>query len=290
MVFGLQVNQLTGEPDPGEFHRSAHTAGSLRADLEAAGFEVLRVEMRWTHNQETLQAVARKPKADHGLPESRATQHSQVARPGDPVRRTVQGRQGCRRRSTSRRAPTQAGLVPRSARSCSITRRTSVLDDELLGTEDDLRKERDGWWATMWLDQSAPLLGSGRYACCAAVQAVRLVRIASPSRPQGRRRRDCCAGPTSNRRSPRHHPTSSRSSSPSRRSSTSLLPVSSRMTSRASSTRTSLTLVVTCPPTAMTWRWNDYWRRPAATSQSPWPVAGPSNPATLATRVLKGNP
>ena len=62
MVFGLQVNQLTGEPDPGEFHRSAHTAGSLRADLEAAGFEVLRVEMRWTHNQETLQAVARKPK------------------------------------------------------------------------------------------------------------------------------------------------------------------------------------------------------------------------------------
>ena len=56
MVFGLQTSE-------GEFHRSAHTSGSIRADLEAAGFEVLRVEMRWTHNQETLQAVARKPRA-----------------------------------------------------------------------------------------------------------------------------------------------------------------------------------------------------------------------------------
>lgn len=55
MVFGLQ----TGE---GEFHKSAHTAGSIKADIEAAGFECLRVEMRWTHNQETLQAVARKPR------------------------------------------------------------------------------------------------------------------------------------------------------------------------------------------------------------------------------------
>lgn len=54
MVFGLQTSE-------GEFHRSAFTAAILRADLEAAGFEVLRVEMRWTHNQETLQAVARKP-------------------------------------------------------------------------------------------------------------------------------------------------------------------------------------------------------------------------------------
>lgn len=54
MVFGLQS-------DEGQFHRSAHTAGSLKADLEGAGFEVLRVEMRWTHGQETLQAVARKP-------------------------------------------------------------------------------------------------------------------------------------------------------------------------------------------------------------------------------------
>jgi predicted SAM-dependent methyltransferase len=54
MVFGLQT-------DDGEFHKSAFTTGILRADLEAAGFEVLRVEMRWTHNQETLQAVARRP-------------------------------------------------------------------------------------------------------------------------------------------------------------------------------------------------------------------------------------
>ena len=52
MVFGQQWNE-------GEFHKSAFTAAILRADLEAAGFEVLRVEMRWTHNQETLQAVAR---------------------------------------------------------------------------------------------------------------------------------------------------------------------------------------------------------------------------------------
>ena len=54
MVFGLQS-------DAGEFHKSAFTTGVLRADLEAAGFEVLRIEMRWTHNQETIQAVARKP-------------------------------------------------------------------------------------------------------------------------------------------------------------------------------------------------------------------------------------
>ena len=55
MVFGLQDG-------PGEFHKSAFTAQIVQADLEAAGFEVLRVEMRWTHNQETLQAVARKPR------------------------------------------------------------------------------------------------------------------------------------------------------------------------------------------------------------------------------------
>jgi len=30
--------------------------------LEAAGFEVKRIEMRWTHAQETLQAVCSKPK------------------------------------------------------------------------------------------------------------------------------------------------------------------------------------------------------------------------------------
>lgn len=50
MVFGHQAHE-------GEFHKSAFTAALLRADLEAAGFEVKRIEMRWTHNQETLQAV-----------------------------------------------------------------------------------------------------------------------------------------------------------------------------------------------------------------------------------------
>lgn len=55
MVFGHQANE-------GEYHRSAHTAGSIRSDMEAAGFEVLRVEVRWTHSQETLQAVARRPR------------------------------------------------------------------------------------------------------------------------------------------------------------------------------------------------------------------------------------
>lgn len=29
-----------------------------------------------------------------------------------------------------------------------------VLKDDGLGTEDDLRQERDGWWATLWLDRS----------------------------------------------------------------------------------------------------------------------------------------
>ena len=55
MVFGLQSSD-------GEFHKSAFTAQLLRADLEGTGFSVLRVEMRWTHNQETLQAVAEKPR------------------------------------------------------------------------------------------------------------------------------------------------------------------------------------------------------------------------------------
>ena len=54
MVFGTQS-------DDGQYHKCAFTAASLRADLEAAGFEVKRVEMRWSHSQETLQAVAVKP-------------------------------------------------------------------------------------------------------------------------------------------------------------------------------------------------------------------------------------
>ena len=54
MVFGLQTHE-------GEFHKAAWTASVLRADCEGAGFTVKRVEMRWTHNQETLMAVVVKP-------------------------------------------------------------------------------------------------------------------------------------------------------------------------------------------------------------------------------------
>jgi predicted SAM-dependent methyltransferase len=54
MVFGQQTSE-------GEFHRSAFNSQLLRGDLEGVGFEVKRVELRWTHNQETLQAVAVKP-------------------------------------------------------------------------------------------------------------------------------------------------------------------------------------------------------------------------------------
>jgi len=54
LIFGLQSHE-------GEFHKSAFTAGSLKADLEGAGFHVERVEYKLTHNQETLQACARKP-------------------------------------------------------------------------------------------------------------------------------------------------------------------------------------------------------------------------------------
>ena len=53
MIFGTQAND-------GEYHKCAFTAATLRADLEAAGFEVLNVSLKWTHNQETLQAVCRK--------------------------------------------------------------------------------------------------------------------------------------------------------------------------------------------------------------------------------------
>lgn len=54
MIFGNQANE-------GEFHKTAWTASVLKADLESAGFVVERVEVRWTHNQETLQAVCIKP-------------------------------------------------------------------------------------------------------------------------------------------------------------------------------------------------------------------------------------
>jgi predicted SAM-dependent methyltransferase len=54
MVFGLQS-------DSGQFHKCAFTSAMLKGDLEGCGFIVERVEYRWTHNQETLQAVAKKP-------------------------------------------------------------------------------------------------------------------------------------------------------------------------------------------------------------------------------------
>jgi predicted SAM-dependent methyltransferase len=54
IVFGNQA-------DDGEFHKCAFTYGSLKQDCEAAGFEVKRVETRWVHTQETLQAVCMKP-------------------------------------------------------------------------------------------------------------------------------------------------------------------------------------------------------------------------------------
>jgi len=54
MVYGLRNH-------PGEFHKCAFTAAILRGDLEGSGFICDRVEYRWTHNQETLQAVGRKP-------------------------------------------------------------------------------------------------------------------------------------------------------------------------------------------------------------------------------------
>ena len=54
MVFGHQAHE-------GEFHKCAFTHMTLRADLEAAGFEVKRIESVWSHNQETIQGVAIKP-------------------------------------------------------------------------------------------------------------------------------------------------------------------------------------------------------------------------------------
>lgn len=54
MIFGNQDHD-------GEFHKCAFTSQTLRGDLEGTGWEVKRIELRWTHNQETLQAVAVKP-------------------------------------------------------------------------------------------------------------------------------------------------------------------------------------------------------------------------------------
>lgn len=54
MVFGNQEHS-------GEFHQCAFTAELLKGDCEAAGFKVPFVVIRWTHNQETLQATCEKP-------------------------------------------------------------------------------------------------------------------------------------------------------------------------------------------------------------------------------------
>ena len=57
IVFG---NQAHG----GEFHKSAFTPMGLQGDLQNAGFLVEQVAVVWAYNQETLQAMAKKPKPD----------------------------------------------------------------------------------------------------------------------------------------------------------------------------------------------------------------------------------
>lgn len=54
MVFGMQKTE-------GDFHRCAFTPALLRGDLEGVGFVVKRIEVCWTHNQESIKAVCRKP-------------------------------------------------------------------------------------------------------------------------------------------------------------------------------------------------------------------------------------
>jgi predicted SAM-dependent methyltransferase len=54
LVFGDQR-------DGGRFHKCAFTAAVLRGDLEGVGFNVKRVEIIWSHNQESLKAVFYKP-------------------------------------------------------------------------------------------------------------------------------------------------------------------------------------------------------------------------------------
>lgn len=64
MVFGHQANE-------GEFHKSAFTPALLKGDLVAAGFTVRHIEFRWTHGQESIQAVCvkeEKPLAENVKP------------------------------------------------------------------------------------------------------------------------------------------------------------------------------------------------------------------------------
>lgn len=53
MVFGNQAHA-------GEFHKCAFTSDLLKGDLEAAGFTVKRIEIVWSHSQETIKAVIHK--------------------------------------------------------------------------------------------------------------------------------------------------------------------------------------------------------------------------------------
>lgn len=57
MVFGLQTSD-------GEYHKSAFTPMLLRADLEGTGFIVRRTEVFWGWSQESIKAVARKPRPE----------------------------------------------------------------------------------------------------------------------------------------------------------------------------------------------------------------------------------
>lgn len=59
MVFGHQ----SGPNAEGEFHKCAFTPALLRGDLEGIGFTVKRIEIIWSHNQETIKAVVHKPEA-----------------------------------------------------------------------------------------------------------------------------------------------------------------------------------------------------------------------------------
>lgn len=57
MVFGNQMHK-------GEFHQCGFTTELLRGDLEAAGFTIKRIEIIWSHSQETIKAVVHKEVKD----------------------------------------------------------------------------------------------------------------------------------------------------------------------------------------------------------------------------------
>jgi predicted SAM-dependent methyltransferase len=57
IVFGNQAHE-------GEYHKSAFTTAGLRADLEAAGFIIKRIEITIDYNQETIKAIVTKPDAN----------------------------------------------------------------------------------------------------------------------------------------------------------------------------------------------------------------------------------